>query len=265
MIEKEFKEHVILLVHENNRGVCAARTTGIRRSDCKWIVLLDSDDELLPHALGFLYKAILKASPNSGRIACRYRWDDGGVSPDPFPENENLDYEGYLRWSEIAVRSDFHNCIKRDTLDVVPLPDNFAYESAYHLDFAKQYCTLMIDEVIALEHQDAFSCSGSKKMTASAKYLRHISKDNYIALSEALNAHEWGLGKFAPNKHRALSRACLLYAMLSEPRLRWLPRLYRYIKQFNLDTSIIAGVLLGMINKSILSRVQAFRSAFRSF
>ncbi|TFW16755.1 glycosyltransferase family 2 protein [Massilia arenosa] len=40
--------HVRLITHLRNRGVCAAKNTGAFACAGKWIVFLDSDDELLP-------------------------------------------------------------------------------------------------------------------------------------------------------------------------------------------------------------------------
>ncbi len=64
--------------------------------------------------------------------------DDGRVSPDPIPNNEIFDYEGYMRWTESIGLSDFNNCIRKKTFTHVKLPEDRSYESIYHLDFAKK-------------------------------------------------------------------------------------------------------------------------------
>lgn len=38
-------------VHQDNRGLAGARNTGIRESTCRWVALLDGDDEWLPDFL----------------------------------------------------------------------------------------------------------------------------------------------------------------------------------------------------------------------
>ena len=46
----------IILHHEQNRGVSAARNTGIRQATGKWLFFLDSDDEITPHCIETLLK-----------------------------------------------------------------------------------------------------------------------------------------------------------------------------------------------------------------
>lgn len=46
----------IILRHEQNRGVAAARNTGIHQATGKWIFFMDSDDEITPHCIETLLK-----------------------------------------------------------------------------------------------------------------------------------------------------------------------------------------------------------------
>lgn len=51
-MRKSSPELIRVLTHEENRGVSAARNTGIQESSGGWIALLDSDDEWKPGKLG---------------------------------------------------------------------------------------------------------------------------------------------------------------------------------------------------------------------
>jgi hypothetical protein len=42
--------------HPQNRGLAAARNTGLHSTSCPWVALLDSDDEWLPHHLTHLWR-----------------------------------------------------------------------------------------------------------------------------------------------------------------------------------------------------------------
>ena len=48
-VQNDFSE--IIYIYQENRGVSAARNTGIQRASCEWIAFLDSDDEFHPQKL----------------------------------------------------------------------------------------------------------------------------------------------------------------------------------------------------------------------
>ena len=47
----------LILHHEHNRGLSAARNTGIHQTIGKWFYFLDSDDEITPHCIEKLHIA----------------------------------------------------------------------------------------------------------------------------------------------------------------------------------------------------------------
>lgn len=49
-----------MLHHPSNRGLSAARNTGVEAANGDYILFLDSDDELAPHALDNMHKLILR-------------------------------------------------------------------------------------------------------------------------------------------------------------------------------------------------------------
>ena len=70
------------LAHETNRGVSAARNTGVRAASSPWVVFLDSDDEMhpeflakvgnriheLPESVGFLWCGTQRVKEHEGRL-----------------------------------------------------------------------------------------------------------------------------------------------------------------------------------------------------
>ncbi len=81
---------VLLIVHSTNRGMCAARNTGIMHSKGDFVSILDADDELV-HQWADVFESILKDCPASCQLiyaACRNQF--GAITAsDP-------DYNGLL-------------------------------------------------------------------------------------------------------------------------------------------------------------------------
>ena len=72
----------VRLIRQENQGLAGARNTGIRRSNGSYLVFLDADDRLLPHALEVSLKQ-LEEHPKCAFVAghCRFIADDGSPLP----------------------------------------------------------------------------------------------------------------------------------------------------------------------------------------
>lgn len=83
-------------VRQNNRGLAAARNTGLERSRGEFCVFLDSDDRLLPGALG-IGMSLLRIHPDSAFASghCTLVAPDG--SPLFTPPQNPVERESYLQ------------------------------------------------------------------------------------------------------------------------------------------------------------------------
>jgi glycosyltransferase involved in cell wall biosynthesis len=97
---------MIRYVHQRNVGLSAARNRGIRESRGAYIIFLDADDRLLPHAIEAGINA-LSQSPLCAFAFGSYRFiaSDGSVVPEPEWEQEETDYRMLLRRNCIGMHA----------------------------------------------------------------------------------------------------------------------------------------------------------------
>lgn len=77
-----FRPYIVPLIHEQNRGVSAARNTGIKASSAPLIAFLDSDDYWLPEKLA-VQAAFFKACPEAVVCQTQERWIRKGRPVNP--------------------------------------------------------------------------------------------------------------------------------------------------------------------------------------
>jgi glycosyltransferase involved in cell wall biosynthesis/peptidoglycan/xylan/chitin deacetylase (PgdA/CDA1 family)/SAM-dependent methyltransferase len=83
-------------VRQENRGLAAARNTGLRKSNGDYLVFLDADDRLLPHALE-VGLACLRAHPQCAFVAGRCIRIGNDGQPLPTTEEAGRDGDAYSR------------------------------------------------------------------------------------------------------------------------------------------------------------------------
>ncbi len=142
--------------HEKNRGPCAARNTAAAVARGRWLLMLDSDFELLPGAMRTLAKRCEEAPAIVGNVASVMSWDNGPPTPTPLPERElYLKYPEFLRWASTLTVTEYFNCVRREVFDVVRYPEGRAYESEFTLNLVKRFDFMLLVDRACLAHTDA--------------------------------------------------------------------------------------------------------------
>lgn len=69
-ILENYMDRLTLVKHETNKGVCAAKNTGLDHIHGEWFTILDSDDEITPDALETLLAVPEKVDPSINAVTC---------------------------------------------------------------------------------------------------------------------------------------------------------------------------------------------------
>ncbi len=225
-------QRVVLITHEKNCGVCPARNTGINHSHGEWVLFLDSDDELLPGAIQKIYEKAVACSEHVDRLGFIYLRDDGRFSPQPFPAGCVLDYESYVSWSAIVSPNDFFQCTRRRVFEKVRFANSRAYEITYLLDFAKEYRTQMIPEIVAVVHTDSSNRDTNITDRELIQAFIRDARDEAEAMEWVLSEHGAVLQKQAPKRHRMYKKAQVLFNFLGGSRVKGSRLAFEYLRAF---------------------------------
>ncbi|MBL8601298.1 MAG: glycosyltransferase [Myxococcales bacterium] len=225
VIEALGDPRVRLLRHAVNRGVCAARNTAIDAARGRWLVMLDSDFEMLPGGVAALAALCRAAAPEVGNVATTCRWDAGPDTPQPAPGADlDLDFEGYCRFVAGLTVSEWFNCYRREVFETVRFPGGRAYEGSFHLAVARRWRFQLWRTPVVLIHTDA-----TNRITASApaKMAARMLRDAPDGAADAegvLHAHGAVFRSAAPSLYEKFAGQAMFQHLLAGHRadaLRW--------------------------------------------
>jgi glycosyltransferase involved in cell wall biosynthesis len=145
-----------LVAHESNRGINPSRHTGASSARGEWVVVVDSDDELLPEALARLHELIADLPEGVRVLRSRQLHDNGHITPSFVPDGP-YGYEGRVRWAEAEGGSDAARCLQRAVFGETPYIDGRrgAMETLFELNLAERETSLCVEDVLTKVHADA--------------------------------------------------------------------------------------------------------------
>jgi glycosyltransferase involved in cell wall biosynthesis len=117
-----FTPHITALKHEENRGVSAARNTGIKASRAPLIAFLDSDDYWLPEKLAE-QTAFFKAHPQAMACQTQERWIRNGKRVNPGKKHLKPGGNLFEPSLKLCLVSPSAAMVRRDLLEAVGLFD----------------------------------------------------------------------------------------------------------------------------------------------
>jgi hypothetical protein len=216
MLETYEDPRLRVVVHEENKGINPTRHTGASEARGEWVVVVDSDWELMPNALERL-RAAIDGLPEGVRVV-RYRllWDDGSVTPTFVPPGP-YGYEERIRWFEEEGGNDAGRCIQAAVFEATPYIENRrgAIETIFELDLAKAERSLCLNEVLGKEHSDA--PNSWMRSTSAAELLPRLrteAPDMLWMAETSLARHGEALRRWGPRQFANLQRVAALQSFL---------------------------------------------------
>jgi hypothetical protein len=203
-----------LVRHEHNRGITPARHTGVVNSTGTWVVIVDSDWELLPKALERMHEIVLELPDGVRVMRSRLTWDDGRVTPE-FTPPEPIGYEGRISWAEAEGGNDATHCVHRSVFEATPLfaERRGAMETLWELELASREQTLYVDDVLGHEHTDA--ANSWLRTAAAGELVPRLFSDapDMLWMAEtALQRHGPALRQHGPGQYTTLLRVASVQA-----------------------------------------------------
>jgi Glycosyl transferase family 2 len=261
---------VRVIRHERNRGISPARATTVEHARGQWLVILDSDWELLPHSLARL-KALIDTLPAGVSIirSC-LRFDDGSISPSVLPDGVT-DYHGRLVWLEaLAVGgggSDAGHCIRRDVFET---GEHFhegrgLFESLWETNLARRELSLWVSDVLGLEHVDAAN-SSTREANASRLIPRMLAEapDFRWQVEAMLSEHGSALALYAPHYRREVLERAALETFLAGDRAAGVRHTRAALAAGAGGAQIWATLVLGLLGPRRLAHAKLAGRQWRS-
>jgi hypothetical protein len=245
-----------ILQHDRNRGISPARQTGAANARGEWVVLVDSDWELMPGALARLREIVDGLSEEIGVVRFRLVWDDGSVTP-LFTPPGPIGYEGRIRWAEEEGGHDAPHCIRRSVLERTPIPDDRrgAMESLYELDLAARETTVCVDDVLGKEHTDA--PNSWLRTVASEELVPRLLQEapDMLWMAEtALRRHGAALRSYGPRQYATMLRIASVQAFLLGQRRKGARYALAVLRRRPLEILAWATLVLGLIGPQAVAR-----------
>lgn len=246
------------VTHSRNRGRCAARNTGLDHALGKWIIFLDSDDELTPDALSVIRSHTVKANAQIGHLRFRCRYDDGRLSPDPDCGASIWEFRDFLLFLERNVegRSEALICVQRDVAGSIRYPEGHSEEALYHFALTEKFQTMTCPAVVRLYHQDA----AARVVTPSAGEALLYASDQARAVDRLLLTYGRAIRLHAPRVYSKLLTASIAFNLLAGARLRAVRAAGELVVTTGLRGRPLAALAVGLVNRKLLAVIYGRRA-----
>ncbi|MDX6602100.1 MAG: hypothetical protein QOF13_1302 [Solirubrobacterales bacterium] len=245
-----------LVAHDSNRGINPARHTGATNALGGWVVVVDSDDELMPGALARLHELIEGLPPGVRVLRGRQIHDDGHVTPSSVPDGP-YGYEGRIRWVEAEGGNDAARCLERAVFADTPYIDGHrgAMETLFELNLAERETSVCVEDVLTKVHADApDSWLRAAAATDVIPRLRREAPDMLWMAETVLERHGEALLRYGPGQYVIVLRIGATQAFILGKRRLGLRYSLRALRRKPLAPAAWITLLLGLLGPGATAR-----------
>jgi glycosyltransferase involved in cell wall biosynthesis len=245
-----------VVAHESNRGINPSRHTGASSARGEWVVIVDSDDELMPEALTRLHELIAELPPDVRVLRSRQLHDDGHITPSFVPDGP-YGYEGRIRWAEAEGGNDAARCLRRAVFAETPYIDGRrgAMETLFELNLAERESSLCVADVLTNVHADA---PDSWLRAASAAdvvpRLQREATDMLWMAEETLRRHGEALRRWGPRQYVTVLRIGATQAFILGKRRLGAHYSLRALRRKPFTPAAWITLLLGLLGPAATAR-----------
>jgi glycosyltransferase involved in cell wall biosynthesis len=245
-----------VVAHESNRGINPSRHTGATNARGEWVLVVDSDDELLPNALERLHALIAELPPGVRVLRSRQVHDDGHVTPRFVPDGP-YGYEGRIRWAEAEGGNDAARCLARAVFADTPYIDGRrgAMETLFELNLAERETSLCVAEVTTKVHADApdswLRAAGAADVVPR---LQREAADMLWMAETTLERHGEALQRWGPRQYVTVLRIGATQAFILGKRRLGARYSLRALRRNPLAPAAWVTLLLGLLGPGATAR-----------
>jgi glycosyltransferase involved in cell wall biosynthesis len=245
-----------LVNHEANRGINPSRHTGASNARGEWVVVIDSDDELLPGALARLRELIEGLPPGVRVLRSRQVHDDGHITPSFVPDGP-YGYEGRIRWAEAEGGNDAARCLQRTVFAETPYIDGRrgAMETLFELNLAERETSVCVEDVTTKVHADApDSWLRAARPTDVVPRLQREAPDMLWMAEETLQRHGDALQRWGPRQYVTVLRIGATQSFILGKRRLGLRYSLRALRRKPFSPTAWITLLLGLLGPGSTAR-----------
>lgn len=245
-----------VVAHEANRGINPSRHTGSLNARGEWVVVVDSDDELLPEALARLHELIAALPAGVRVLRSRQLHDDGHVTPSFVPDGP-YGYEGRIRWAEAEGGNDAARCIARAVFAETPYIDGRrgAMETLFELNLAERETSVCVEDITTKVHADApDSWLRAVKSANVIPRLRREAPDMLWMAETTLARHGNALQRWGPRQYVTVLRIAATQAFILGRRRLGARYALRALRRKPFVASAWLTLLLGLLGPRATAR-----------